>query len=196
MPEEPADQTIGNVMALMEFSTTNTQEETGTVPGNVSLNRESVEGGTEHGEALMETVSSGQPDNLPKPEDNSGRLFWQWLREGLMNGEISVNTPGSAVHIICGFVFISVPAIFYQFIKSAPCVEGKTREQIQAAFERLGVHKSVNNQRCWQCSLYEKPDGGGGYKKFSGYLIQLSLIYPREQYPEDSMFLRFSRGMQ
>ncbi|EDQ8095270.1 hypothetical protein B7536_005426 [Salmonella enterica subsp. enterica serovar 4,[5],12:b:-] len=196
VPEEPADQTIGNVMALMGFSTTNTQEETGTVPGNVSLHRESIEGGTEYGEALMETVSSGQPDNLPKPEDNSGRLFWQWLREGLMNGEISVNTPGSAVHIICGFVFISVPAIFYQFIKSAPCVEGKTREQIQAAFERLGVHKSVNNQRCWQCSLYEKPDGGGGYKKFSGYLIQLSLIYPREQYPEDSMFLRFSRGMQ
>ncbi|EGM7047626.1 DNA-binding domain-containing protein [Salmonella enterica subsp. enterica serovar Oslo] len=196
VPEEPADQTIGNVMALMGFSTTNTQEETGTVPGNVSLNREFVEGGTEHGEALMEIVSSGQPDNLPKPEDNSGRLFWQWLCEGLMNGEISVNTPGSAVHIICGFVFISVPAIFYQFIKSASCVEGKTREQIQVAFERLGVHKSVNNQRCWQCSLYEKPDGTGGYKKFSGYLIQLSLVYPRERYPEDSMFLKFSRGMQ
>ncbi|MDJ6849226.1 TraI domain-containing protein [Salmonella enterica] len=196
VPEEPADQTIGNVMALMGFSTTNTQEETGTVPGNVSLNRESVEGGTEHGEALMETVNSGQPDNQPKPEDNSGRQFWQWLREGLINGEISVNTLGSAVHIICGFVFISVPAIFYQFIKSVPGVEEKPREQIQAAFERLGMHKNVNNQRCWQCCLYEKPDGTGGYKKFSGYLIQLSLVYPREQYPEDSMFLKFSRGMQ
>ncbi|EBZ8402126.1 hypothetical protein EHB20_14425 [Salmonella enterica subsp. enterica serovar Muenchen] len=194
--EEPADQTIGNVMALMGFRTTDRQEVPGAVPGDVFLNRESAEGATENDEVPEETVIPDEPDNLPKPEDNSGRVFWQWLREGLMNGEISVNTPGSAAHIICGFVFISVPAIFYQFIKSASCVEGKTREQIQAAFERLGVHKSVNNQRCWQCSLYEKPDGTGGYKKFSGYLIQLSLVYPREQYPEDSMFLKFSRGMQ
>ncbi|MDJ6540844.1 TraI domain-containing protein [Salmonella enterica] len=194
--EEPADQTIGDVMALMGFSTTDRQEVPGAVPGDVFLNRESAGGATENDEVPEETVIPDEPDNLPKPEDNSGRLFWQWLCEGLMNGEISVNTPGSAVHIICGFVFISVPAIFYQFIKSASCVEGKTREQIQAAFERLGVHKSVNNQRCWQCSLYEKPDGTGGYKKFSGYLIQLSLVYPRKRYPEDSMFLKFSRGMQ
>ncbi|MGG5930875.1 TraI domain-containing protein [Salmonella enterica] len=194
--KEPADQTIGDVMSLMGFSTTDRQEVPGAVPGDVFLNRESAGGATENDEVPEETVIPDEPDNLPKPEDNSGRLFWQWLCEGLMNGEISVNTPGSAVHIICGFVFISVPAIFYQFIKSASCVEGKTREQIQVAFERLGVHKSVNNQRCWQCSLYEKPDGTGGYKKFSGYLIQLSLVYPRERYPEDSMFLKFSRGMQ
>ncbi|EFS2649156.1 DNA-binding domain-containing protein [Salmonella enterica] len=195
VPEEPADQTIGDAIALMGFSTTDRQGLPGAVPGDEFLNRESDKGKTEHDEVPEETVITDEPD-LPKPEDNSGRLFWQWLREGLMNGEISVNTPGSAVHIICGFIFISVPAIFYQFIKSASCVEGKKREQIQAAFERLGVHKSVNNQRCWQCNLYEKPDGTGGYKKFSGYLIQLSLVYPRERYPEDSMFLKFFRGMQ
>ncbi|HIB1390974.1 TPA: TraI domain-containing protein [Salmonella enterica subsp. enterica serovar Muenchen] len=196
VPEEQSDQTTGDVLALMGFSTTEPQKVPGTVSGDVILNRETVERETEHDEVPVETVNSGQPDNQPKPEDNSGRQFWQWLREGLINGEISVNTPGSSVHIICGFVFISVPAIFYQFIKSVPGVEEKPREQIQAAFERLGMHKNVNNQRCWQCCLYEKPDGTGGYKKFSGYLIQLSLVYPREQYPEDSMFLKFSRGMQ
>ncbi|HAV0157184.1 TPA: DNA-binding domain-containing protein [Salmonella enterica] len=196
VPEEQSDQTTGDVLALMGFSTTEPQKVPGTVSGDVILNRETVERETEHDEVPVETVNSGQSDNQPKPEDNSGRQFWQWLREGLINGEISVNTPGSSVHIICGFVFISVPAIFYQFIKSVPGVEEKPREQIQAAFERLGMHKNVNNQRCWQCCLYEKPDGTGGYKKFSGYLIQLSLVYPREQYPEDSMFLKFSRGMQ
>lgn len=196
VPEEQADQTTGDVLALMGFSTTDPQEVPGTVSEDVIQSSETVERETEHDEVPAETVISGQPDNLPKPEDNSGRLFWQWLRESLLNGEISVNTPDSAVHIICGFIFISVPAIFYQFIKSVPGMEGKNREQIQAAFERLGMHKNVNNQRCWQCCLYEKTDGTGGYKKFSGYLIQLSLIYPREQYPEDSMFLKFSRGMQ
>lgn len=137
--------------------------------------------------------TSGSSDNQPKPEDNSGKQFWQWLRESLLSGEISVNTPGSAVHIICGFVFISVPAIFYLFIKSTPGMEGKTREQLQAAFERLGMHRSVNNQRCWQCNLYETSEATGGFRKLSGYLIQLSLVYPREQYPEDSVFLKFSR---
>ncbi|HFG7809071.1 TPA: TraI domain-containing protein [Salmonella enterica subsp. enterica serovar Java] len=180
--EEQADTTTGDVLALMGFSI-----------NDVDVHRDGESVGSD--DVAMATVITDPPDNQPKPEDNSGRLFWQWLREGLMNGEISVNTPESAVHIICGFVFISVPAIFYLFIKSVPGMESRTREQIQVAFERLGMHRSVNNQRCWQCILYEKTDGTGRYKKFSGYLLQLSLVYPREQYPEDSLFLKFSRGV-
>ncbi|EBT4612983.1 hypothetical protein CIH63_05170 [Salmonella enterica] len=212
-PDDQGEPAVSDVMALMGFSIS---ENVGTDTAQIMGAGETVTTGdepesdkqstvverskfplTEHSSRLKEAAemeeTSGSSDNLPKQEDNSGKQFWQWLRESLLSGEISVNTPGSAVHIICGFVFISVPAIFYLFIKSTPGMEGKTREQLQAAFERLGMHRSVNNQRCWQCNLYETPDATGGFKKLSGYLIQLSLVYPREQYPEDSVFLKFSR---
>ncbi|ECO1012330.1 hypothetical protein AA464_19780 [Salmonella enterica subsp. enterica serovar Newport] len=206
------DPGVSDVMALMGFSISeNVGTDTAQIMGagatvatgdEPESDKQSTEDRskfplTEHSSQLKEVAemeeTSGSSDNLPKQEDNSGKQFWQWLRESLLSGEISVNTPGSAVHIICGFVFISVPAIFYLFIKSTPGMEGKTREQLQAAFERLGMHRSVNNQRCWQCNLYETPDATGGFKKLSGYLIQLSLVYPREQYPGDSVFLKFSR---
>ncbi|HAO3760867.1 TPA: DNA-binding domain-containing protein [Salmonella enterica] len=211
-PDNQDDPAVGDVMALMGFSIS---ESVGTDTAHImgvgamvatgdepESDKQITEDGskfplTEHSSRLKETAemeeTSGSSDNQPKPEDNSGKQFWQWLRESLLSGEISVNTPGSAVHIICGFVFISVPAIFYLFIKSTPGMEGKTREQLQAAFERLGMHRSVNNQRCWQCNLYETSEATGGFRKLSGYLIQLSLVYPREQYPEDSVFLKFSR---
>ncbi|EBV1274059.1 hypothetical protein D6T17_17165 [Salmonella enterica subsp. enterica serovar Oranienburg] len=212
-PDDQGDQAVSDVMALMGFSIS---ENVGTDTAQIMGAGETVTTGdepesdkqstvvdrskfplTEHSSRLKEVAemeeTSGSSDNLPKQEDNSGKQFWQWLRESLLSGEISVNTPGSAVHIICGFVFISVPAIFYLFIKSTPGMEGKTREQLQAAFERLGMHRSVNNQRCWQCNLYETSEASGGFRKLSGYLIQLSLVYPREQYPEDSVFLKFSR---
>ncbi|EKS5827432.1 TraI domain-containing protein, partial [Salmonella enterica] len=178
-PDNQDDPAVGDVMALMGFS----------ISENVGTDTAHIMGAG----ATVATGDEPESDKQPKPEDNSGKQFWQWLRESLLSGEISVNTSGSAVHIICGFVFISVPAIFYLFIKSTPGMEGKTREQLQADFERLGMHRSINNQRCWQCNLYETPGAIGGFRKLSGYLIQLSLVYPREQYPEDSVFLKFSR---
>lgn len=211
-PDNQDDPVVGDVMALMGFSIS---ESVGTDTAHImgagatvatadepESDKQITEDRSkfplmEHSSRLKETAemkeTSGSSDNQPKPEDNSGKQFWQWLRESLLSGEISVNTSGSAVHIICGFVFISVPAIFYLFIKSIPGMEGKTREQLQTDFERLGMHRSINNQRCWQCNLYETPEATGGFRKLSGYLIQLSLVYPREQYPEDSVFLKFSR---
>ncbi|RAT17415.1 relaxase [Lonsdalea populi] len=132
-------------------------------------------------------------DQMPRfgdlPSENKpGEHFWKWLSKGLNSGEIDVNTAGARVHFVSGFVFITVPGIFYLYLKQQG-LDGNQREALQEDFERLEKHRRVKGKRFYFAHLYESTDGSGPYKRTKGYLIKASLLFRGKNVPDDSKML-------
>ncbi|AOV10054.1 MULTISPECIES: TraI domain-containing protein [Enterobacteriaceae] len=128
------------------------------------------------------------PFGGPPSENKPGEHFWKWLSEGLNSGEIEVNTAGARVHFVSGFVFITVPGIFYLYLKQQG-LDGNQREALQEDFERLEKHRRVKEKRFYFAHLYESTDGSGPYKRTKGYLIKASLLFRGKNVPDDSKML-------
>nr|WP_235421155.1 DNA-binding domain-containing protein [Erwinia oleae] len=124
----------------------------------------------------------------PAESDRHAGKFWQWLSDGLITGEIPVNTPGARVHLVSGFVFITVPGIFYLYLKSSG-LESNQREALQEDFERLEKHRRVKGKRFYFSHLYESSDHSGPFKRTKGYLIKAGLLYRGKSVPDDSPVL-------
>ncbi|MFP1741097.1 TraI domain-containing protein [Lonsdalea quercina] len=134
------------------------------------------------------------PENLmppfgePPSENKPGEHFWKWLSEGLNSGEIDVNTAGARVHVVSGFVFITVPGIFYLYLKQQG-LDGTQREALQDDFERLEKHRRVKGKRFYFAHLYESTYDSGPYKRTKGFLIKASLLFRGKNVPDDSKML-------
>ncbi|UJD74537.1 hypothetical protein CE143_05790 [Photorhabdus luminescens] len=125
-----------------------------------------------------------------------GEQFWDWLSAGLRHGVMTINTPQARIHLVSGFVFVSAPAIFFQFLSEKKQADGKEVSQkwkrVQTAFERLGRHR-VSGGKCFCCChLYDSADRTGSYQRIHGYLIKNTLLYRDRSVPEDSPFLMIS----
>ncbi|MGV7960200.1 TraI domain-containing protein [Photorhabdus tasmaniensis] len=125
-----------------------------------------------------------------------GEQFWDWLSAGLRQGVMTLNTPKARIHLVSGFVFVSAPAIFFQFLGEKTQADGKEVSQkwkrVQTAFERLGRHR-VSRGKCFCCChLYDSADRTGSYQRVHGYLIKNTLLYRDRSVPEDSPFLMIS----
>lgn len=128
------------------------------------------------------------PFGDPSSENKPGEHFWKWLSEGLNSGAIDVNTAGARVHFVSGFIFITVPGIFYLYLKQQG-LDGNQREALQEDFERLEKHRRVKGKRFYFAHLYESTDGSGPYKRTKGYLIKASLLFRGKNVPDDSKML-------
>lgn len=122
-----------------------------------------------------------------------GELFWAWLRQGLLNNTLDINTAEASIHLTCGFIFISVPAIFYLFFKAHPEIKQTQRTQVQNEFERLSLHRKSQGKRFWQCHLYELSGWEGKHQRLTGYLIKMSSVYRAGQCPTESLLLKVSK---
>lgn len=123
-----------------------------------------------------------------KEIERSGEEFWRWLSAGLISGEIPVNTSEARVHIVSGFVFITIPGVFYLYLKQAG-LGGDHREDLQEDFERLEKHRRAKGKRFYYSHLYESSARSGSFKRTKGYLIKASLLYRGERVPDDSLVL-------
>lgn len=184
VPEEQADQTTGDVLALMGFSTQLEPAEPDiSVPGNPAS-------------AVPERTAESGTDLQGKTEthENCGELFWQWLKNGVRTGSISVNSPDSLAHITGGMLFIPTPEIFFAFLKDSPeLISGSSRDDIQREFEKLGRNFCRRDNALFQCQKYEEENRQGRYKRWAGYLIKARQLYIGEDVPGDSMYLFVSR---
>ncbi|MFS7243897.1 TraI domain-containing protein [Serratia proteamaculans] len=128
----------------------------------------------------------------PRIEDDGGitpgEVFWRWLADGLNSNEIPINSVGTRVHLVSGFVFITVPGIFYLYLKQAG-QDGSQREVLQEDFERLEKHRRVKGKRFYFAHLYETSERTGAFKRTKGYLVKASLLYRGKNLPEDSPVL-------
>ncbi|HIE4392649.1 TraI domain-containing protein [Serratia sp. Je.1.23.a] len=117
-----------------------------------------------------------------------GEVFWRWLAEGLDSNEILINSVDARVHLVSGFVFITVPGIFYLYLKQAG-LDGSRREVLQEDFERLEKHRRVKGKRFYFAHLYETSERTGAFKRTKGYLVKASLLYRGKNLPDDSPVL-------
>ncbi|MGS0559475.1 TraI domain-containing protein [Escherichia sp. MAL-1] len=141
---------------------------------------------TEPGTDQESAVVSGEV--VPASDEHSGELFWQWLSAGLSSGDIQINTVEARVHLVAGFVFITVPGIFYLYLKQTGLV-GDQREALQDSFERLDKHRRVKGKRFYFAELYASSERKGSFKRTKGYLIKASLLYRGVPVPDDSPVL-------
>ncbi|QHA88038.1 TraI domain-containing protein [Serratia rhizosphaerae] len=125
---------------------------------------------------------------VPISDEHSGEQFLQWLSTGLTSGEIPINTAGARVHLVAGFVFLTVPGIFYLYLKQSG-LEGNQREALQESFERLDKHRRVKGKRFYFAELYGNPERTGPFKRTKGYLIKASFLYRGAPVPADSPVL-------
>jgi integrating conjugative element relaxase (TIGR03760 family) len=126
--------------------------------------------------------------------DSPGSRFFSWLKDVLLLGGVSLNTPESKVHIVSGFVFIAVPDIFFAFIEAGAGEASQDREDrraIQASFERLGKHRVRGKDRFIRCRIFTSDARTGKYRQLNGYLIKAATIYKGGQIPEDSPYILF-----
>ncbi|EKF62629.1 putative helicase [Serratia plymuthica A30] len=117
-----------------------------------------------------------------------GEVFWRWLADGLNSNEIPINSAGTRVHLVSGFVFITVPGIFYLYLKQAG-LDVSQREVLQEDFERLEKHRRVKGKRFYFAHLYETSERTGAFKRTKGYLVKASLLYRGKNLPDDSPVL-------
>lgn len=117
-----------------------------------------------------------------------GDAFWGWLVDGLNSNEIPINSVDARVHLVSGFVFITVPGVFYLYLKQAG-LDGSQREALQEDFERLEKHRRVKGKRFYFAHLYETSERTGAFKRTKGYLVKASLLYRGKNVPDDSPVL-------
>lgn len=141
---------------------------------------------TEPGTDKESAVVSGEV--VPASDEHSGELFWQWLSAGLSSGDIPINTVEARAHLVAGFVFITVPGIFYLYLKQTG-LAGDQREALQDSFERLDKHRRVKGKRFYFAELYASSERKGSFKRTKGYLIKASLLYRGVPVPDDSPVL-------
>ncbi|BEM74002.1 relaxase [Serratia marcescens] len=117
-----------------------------------------------------------------------GEVFWRWLADGLNSNQIPINTVEARVHLVSGFVFITVPGIFYLYLKQVG-LDGSQREALQEDFERLEKHRRGKGKRFYFAHLYETSECTGAFKRTKGYLVKASLLYRGKKLPDDSPVL-------
>ncbi|HGB4252968.1 TPA: TraI domain-containing protein [Salmonella enterica subsp. enterica serovar Virchow] len=138
-------------------------------------------------QALIDNNISGS--SAPEAVISEGELFINWLKKGVRNGEISLNEKNDKIHIVAGFVFLPVPGIFYEFTKAAGIPADK-KDDIQASFERLNIHKRRDNRRFYFAHLCEEPENRSRFKTLKGYLVKGRQILDGQEL-QDSRYLFF-----
>lgn len=157
------------------------------------VNQESDGGNDIASEAAFSTPELGAPE-IPTPaiEANEGvapgDAFWRWLADGLNSNQILINTGEARVHLVSGFVFITVPGVFYLYLKQTG-LDGSQREVLQEDFERLEKHRRGKGKRFYFAYLYKTSECTGAFKRTKGYLVKASLLYRGEKLPDDSPVL-------
>jgi len=106
---------------------------------------------------------------------NLGEQFLSWLKVSVNDKTLSVNENDSLLHVVSGFMFISLPGAAFKFIEATGV--DNDRRAVQASFERNGVLHMRNDKRFFRVRIYESEGLEGKYQKRSGYLVRLSLFY-------------------
>lgn len=142
-----------------------------------------------HGKYDDATFSLISGSSAPEVVISEGEMFINWLKKGVSNGEISLNGKKDKIHIVAGFVFLPVPGIFYEFTKAAGIPADK-KDDIQASFERLNIHKRRDNRRFYFAHLCEEPENRSRFKMLKGYLVKGRQLLDGQEL-QDSRYLFF-----
>lgn len=187
VPEEPADQTIGSVMALMGFSAENPQD-----TADFGLSVEAPGNQPDKQTGAPECTFS-EDTTVPQVEDaadgeNYGAQFISWLLEQINTGSLTINNSDSSLHVVSGLLFAPVPGIFRDFLRENK-MQPRLRKKIQEDFESLNVHYAVKGKGLYSFQKYPEEGRVGDPETLFGYLIKIRKIMPAFSVSEDSQYL-------
>ncbi|EKT1334913.1 TraI domain-containing protein [Salmonella enterica] len=152
------------------------------------------QGGPDDTDALLAMMGFASADaaepgeiTLSTESNDPGEAFWQWLVTGCRSGSLIPNKPDGRIHLVAGYVFLSAPGIFHQYLTetNAP---GEDKAGLQKAFERLCHHRQ-DKGTMYTCQLYQNEQREGRFQKLSGYLVLVSKIFPGDNNPGDNPLL-------
>ena len=87
-----------------------------------------------HSESIQEEILQ----ELPGKRDDSGRIFLEWLQQGIANKEIAVNQSGSPVFVLAGGVLLVSPAIFKLY--------STEWQHVRKRFLKLKLHRKAGSE--------------------------------------------------
>ncbi|MDJ3787799.1 helicase/relaxase domain-containing protein [Salmonella enterica] len=187
VPEEQADQTTDDVLALMGFSAENTQDTADAglpveAPGNKPDKQPCVPEYVFSEDAVVSQVEG------PTDDENYGAQFLSWLLEQINTGTLTVNNSDSSLHVVSGLLFAPVPGIFRDFLRENK-MQPRLRKKIQENFESLNVHYAVKGKGLYSFQKYPEEGRVGEPEALFGYLIKIRKIIPAFSVSKDSQYL-------
>lgn len=86
-----------------------------------------------------------------------GLAFLNWVKAGVLSGEIFVNKPNALIHIVQNHLFLVTPNSFQIYLRKAGVTDEAAWELLQKHFQNLGIHKRCHTENdsrnIWECSV-------------------------------------------
>jgi integrating conjugative element relaxase (TIGR03760 family) len=143
-------------------------------------------------EPQVSDASSASTLEISNPSsDDPGRVFLNWVKEGIRSHKLIINDSKAKIHTVGGTVFLVTPGLFQRYVQEFPGVANDADQEIeewrwvQKQFEKLKVHKKrENGLNIWTCQI----QGPRKRAKLKGYLLgKTELLFGTV--PPDNPFL-------
>ncbi|MCX8967032.1 hypothetical protein EHW66_19235 [Erwinia psidii] len=121
------------------------------------------------------------------PDMADGQEFMNWLSKGINSGELSFNEQPDKIHIISGYIFLPVPGIIFEFLKSRG-ENANARESLQLSFEKLNIHKRHDRKRFYYVLIHDERERKGKFRREKGYLVKGKSVF-YQKVPADSLYI-------
>ena len=135
------------------------------------------------------------PQSSNIPADTPGKVFLNWVKEGIQSHKLLINDSKAKVHTVNSSVFLVTPGLFQRYAQEFPGISQGAGQEIeewrwvQKQFEKLKVHrKREDGLNIWVCQVQ------GPRKKttLKGYLLEEpKLLF--ETLPSDNPFLNIAK---
>jgi len=117
-----------------------------------------------------------------------GEKFIKWVSGALLSEELTINQPDSLLHLISGFIFISLPGTIFKYIDK--CDEHVDKKAVQLSLEKMKILHTRNDNRFFKAKIYQNDKFEGKFQKKSGYMIKaVKIIPPEMNLRADSKFI-------
>lgn len=126
-----------------------------------------------------ESCEQPLPLSTPEPQEAThGEKLIKWISGALLSEELTINQPDSLLHLISGFIFISLPGTIFKYIDK--CDEHVDKKAVQLSLEKMKILHTRNDNRFFKAKIYQNDKFEGKFQKRSGYMIKAVKIIPPE----------------
>lgn len=146
-------------------------------------------------EPQVSDASSASTLEISNPSsDDPGRVFLNWVKEGIRSHKLIINESKAKIHTVGGTVFLVTPGLFQRYVQEFPGVANDADQEIeewrwvQKQFERMKVHrKRDDGLNIWACQV----EGPRNKARLKGYLLEEpALLFETVSVPSDNPFLK------
>ncbi|WP_038903557.1 TraI domain-containing protein [Dickeya zeae] len=120
-----------------------------------------------------ESISVNEPTG-EHGEKQYGRLFFEWIVEGINSDSISVNERDGFTHVVSQFLFLKTPECFFKYLSSSGVDIDKSA--LQQLFEACSYHHTRGGKGIYTYRIYDNQERAGKYEKIAGYMIPITAL--------------------